>query len=193
MGKVWSQGYKQTWDLELHILQPGSAGAFRGSSGACQSQPPGQRGTAQARAGSARRTGGCARERGIPSDVIARIPNKHWAALAELLIWLIASQELRGGRGGIPSREAPQNAALGTPETPRVTLWAGGRYTRPWGAPQGAQPAERESLGGLYMELRVTQQGGRVPEHKFGPAAPGFIHKTGAATPGTRGAGACWI
>lgn len=148
----------------MHLLQPGSAGAFPGSSGACQSQPPGQRGTAHARAGSARRSGGRAPERGIPSDVIARIPNKQSAAPAELLIWLIASQELRGGRGGIPSRGAPQNTVLETPETPRVTLWAGGRCTRPWGSPQGAQEAGRESSGGLCMELRVTQAGGRVPE-----------------------------
>lgn len=43
------------------------------------------------------------------------------------------------------------------------------------------------------MELRVTQAGGGGSRrHKFSPAAPGFIHKTGAATPGTRGAGACW-
>lgn len=104
-----------------------------------------------------------ARERGIPSDVIARIPNKHSAAPTELLIWLIASQELRGGRGGIPSRGDPQNAALETPETTGVTLWVGGGCTRPWGSPQGAMVAGRESLGDLCMELRVTQAGGAGP------------------------------
>lgn len=164
LGEDGGLGVGRPGHLGLHLPQPGSAGAFAWCSGSCQSQPPGRRGTAQARACSARRSGGRARERGIPSDVIARIPNKHSAAPAELLIWLIASQELRGGRGGIPSRGDPQIAALGTPETTRVTLWAGGGYTRPWGAPQGASVAERESSGGLCMEPRVTQAGGAGPE-----------------------------
>ena len=59
-------------------------------------------------------------ERGIPSDVIARIPNKHSAAPAKLLIWLIASQELRGDQAGIPSRRVLQNAAPKTLRAARV-------------------------------------------------------------------------
>lgn len=68
-----------------------------------------------------------------------------------------------------------------------------------WQVHEALEGATRSSVGGkgefgrfVHGVAGDASAGGGSRRHKFSPAAPGFIHKTGAATPGTRGAGACW-